>query len=122
MKSAPGLRLKCGLKVETFVSAKFCLKSIFTKGDLASPRLSNNHSGFLCHVTFLFYSNYTIGGIYPSFNVFYLRKSAVLKWKTLLPHIYKLPKDCFGEVFCIIILSLQPFQILKWRKVYGGHI
>ena len=26
--------LKCGLKVETFVSAKFCLKSIFTKGDL----------------------------------------------------------------------------------------
>ena len=51
------------------------------------PRLSNNHSGFLCHVTFLFYSNYTIGDIYPSFNAFYLRKSAVLKWKTLLPHI-----------------------------------
>ena len=35
---------------------------------------------------------------------------------------YKLPKDCFSEVFCIIILYLQPFQILKWRKVYGGHI
>ena len=81
-----GLRLKCGLKVETFVSAKFCLKTIFTKGDL-SPRLSNNHSGFLCHVTFLFYSNYTIFDIYPSFNAFYLRNSAVLKWKTLLPHI-----------------------------------
>ena len=38
-------------------------------------------------MTFLFYSNYTIGDIYPSFNAFYLRKSAVLKWKTLLPHI-----------------------------------
>ena len=25
-------------------------------------------------------------------------------------------------MFCIIILYLQPFQILKWRKVYGGHI
>ena len=25
---------------------------------------------------------------------------------------YKLPKDCFSEVFCIIILYLQPFQIL----------
>ena len=29
---------------------------------------------------------------------------------------YKLPKDCFSEVFCIIILYLQPFQILKQRK------
>ena len=26
---------------------------------------------------------------------------------------YKLPKHCFSEVFCIIILCLQPFQILK---------
>ena len=34
---------------------------------------------------------------------------------------YKLPKDCFSEVFCIIILYLQPFQILKRRK-YAGHI
>ena len=25
-------------------------------------------------------------------------------------------------MLCIIILYLQPFQILKWRKVYGGHI
>ena len=35
---------------------------------------------------------------------------------------YKLPKDYLSEVFCVIILHLQPFQILKWRKVYGGHI
>ena len=35
---------------------------------------------------------------------------------------YKRPKDCFSEVYCIIILYLQPFQILKWGKVYGGHI
>ena len=27
---------------------------------------------------------------------------------------YKLPKDCFSELFCIIILYLQPFQILKF--------
>ena len=61
----------------------------------------------VCHVTFLFYSHETIGDIYPSFNAFYLRKSAVLKWKTLLPQIN------FSEVFCIIILYLQEFQILK---------
>ena len=34
-----GLRLKCGLKVETFVSAKFCLKIIFRKGDLAKFKI-----------------------------------------------------------------------------------
>ena len=47
----------------------------------------NNHSGFLCHVTFCICSKYNIGAIYPSFDVFYLRIRAVLKWKTLLPHI-----------------------------------
>ena len=52
----------------------------FTKGDLAKP---NNHSGFLCHVTIYIYSKYTICEIYPSFDVL----SAVLKWKSLLPHI-----------------------------------
>ena len=31
---------------------------------------------------------------------------------------YNLPKDII-EVFCVIILYLQPFQILKWRKVYA---
>ena len=36
--------------------------------------------------------------------------------------IYKLPKDFFSKVFCVIILYLQPFQILKWRKVCGSHI
>ena len=29
---------------------------------------------------------------------------------------YKLPKDSFSEVFYIIILYLQSFQNLKWRK------
>ena len=58
--------------------------------------LTNNHSGFLCHVTFLLYSNYTIGDIYPSFNVFYLRKSVVLKWKTLLPH-FNFPKTALAR-------------------------
>ena len=59
----------------------------FTKVTWLSPSLSNNHSGFLCHVTFYIYSKYNIGAIYPSFNAFYLRKSAVLKWKTLWPDI-----------------------------------
>ena len=63
----------------------FCVNKIGKKR--FSPRLSNNHSGFLCHVTSLFYSNYTIGHIYPSFNAFYVSKNAVLKWKTLSPHI-----------------------------------
>ena len=35
---------------------------------------------------------------------------------------YKLSKDCFSEVFCIIILYLQPFQSLKLRKVYAAII
>ena len=29
---------------------------------------------------------------------------------------YKLPKDYFSEVFCIIIFYSQPLQILKWKK------
>ena len=58
----------------------------FSKVTWLSLSLSNNHSGFLCHVTFYMYSKYSIGTIYPSFNVFYLRIRAVLKWKTL-PHI-----------------------------------
>ena len=29
---------------------------------------------------------------------------------------YKLSEDYFSEVLCIIILYLQPFQILKWKK------
>ena len=87
MNPAPGLRLKSSLKVKTFVSAKFCLKTIFTKGDLAKTKIIKQPQWFLCHVTFLFYSNYTIGYMYPLFNAFYLRKSAVLKWKSLLPYI-----------------------------------
>ena len=58
----------------------------FTKVKL-SPSLSNNHSGFLCHVTFYIYSKYNIGTIYPLFDILYLRIRAVLKWKTLLPLI-----------------------------------
>ena len=32
-------RLKSSHKVKTFVSAKFCLKTIFTKGDLAKSKI-----------------------------------------------------------------------------------
>ena len=107
------------LKLRLLSHLSFVLKQYSQRVTLLSPRLSNHHSGFLCHVTILFYSNYTIGDMYPSFNVFYLRKSAEME---NLVTTYKLPKDCFSEVFCVIILYLQPFQILKWRKVYGGHI
>ena len=44
-------------------------------------------SGFLRHVTICIYSKYNIGATYSLFDVFYLRIRAVLKWKTLLPHI-----------------------------------
>ena len=27
-----------------------------------------------------------------------------------------------NAVYLLIIIYLQPFQILKWRKVYGSHI
>ena len=79
------------LKLRLFSQLSFVLKTYSQRVTKLSPRLSNNHSGVLCHVTFLFYSNYNIGDIYPSFNAFYLRKSAVLKWKTLLTNI-KVPK------------------------------
>ena len=75
----------------------------FTKGDLAKSKLIN-HSGFLCHVTFYFCSKYTIGHIYLSFDPFYLRISAVLKWKTLLKYI-NFPEitllRCFVELYFI---------------------
>ena len=81
------LGLNVVLKLRLLSRLSFVLKQYSQRVTYLSPRLSNNHSGFLGHVTFLFYSNYTIGDIYPSFNTFYLRKSTVLKWKTLLAHI-----------------------------------
>ena len=33
------LRLKSSLNVKTFVSAKFCLKTVFKKGDLAKSKI-----------------------------------------------------------------------------------
>ena len=38
------------------------------------------------------------GAIHPSFDVFYLRIRAVLKWKTLLPHI-NFPKTTLVRCF-----------------------
>ena len=64
----------------------------------------------------LCYSEYNIGAIYPLFDIFYLRIMENLV------ATYKLPKDYLSEVFCVIIYYLQPFQILKWRKLYGVHI
>ena len=75
------------LKLRLLSQLSFVLKPYLQRVTWLSPTLSNNHCGFLCHVTFLFYSNYTSDDIYPSFNAFYLRKSVVLEWKTLLPHI-----------------------------------
>ena len=81
------LGLKSVLKLRLLSKLSFVFKPYSQSVTSLSPRLSNNHSDFLCHVTFLFCSNYTISNIYPSLNAFYLRKSVVLKWKTLLPHI-----------------------------------
>ena len=75
MKPAPGLGLKQ-------ISQRL------------SPRFSNNHSDFLCHVTFYIYSKYTIVDIYPSYDAFYQRISAVLKLKNLLSHM-NFPKTTF---------------------------
>ena len=75
------------LKLRLLSQLSFVLKPYSQRVTWLSLRLSNNHSGFMCHVTFLFSSNYTIGDIDPSFNALYLRKHPVLKWKTLLPHI-----------------------------------
>ena len=67
-----------------------------------SPSLLNNHSGFLCHVTFYIYSKCNIGAIYPSFDVFYVRIRAVLKWKSLLSCI-NFPKSTL--VRCSVIIK-----------------
>ena len=56
----------------------------FTKGTKLSPNLSNNHSGFS---VFYIYSKYNIGAICPSYDVFYMRIRAALRWKNFLPHI-----------------------------------
>ena len=76
--------------------------------------------GFLGHMTFYIYAKYTIGDMYPSFDAFYLRDKCCFEMENLVT-AYKLPTDYVSEVFCIIVIYLQPFQILKWRKVYGGQ-
>ena len=77
----------------------------FTKGDLAKSNLSlsNNHSGFLCHMTFYI------------LHLMYLSEDKCGFKIENLAASYKLPKDYIIKVFCIIILCLQSFQILKWR-------
>ena len=82
---------------------------------LLSPSFSNNHSGFLCHMTFYIYSKYTIGDIYPSFDAFLLWISAVLKWKTLLPHINFFPKTT------IVRCSVQLYFIYSHFKFRSGE-
>ena len=49
----------------------------YTKGDLAKFKLIKSPQWFSVSYDLL----------YPSFDVFYLRISVVLKWKTLLSHI-----------------------------------
>ena len=60
------LRLKSSLKVQTFVSGKFCLKMVFTTGDLAETFVLDLSLGlsfnsyiitvvFDCHVTLFVY-------------------------------------------------------------------
>ena len=66
LKSKPGLKLKSSLKVKTSVSAKFCLKIVFTKGDSAETFVLDLSLGlslnfhistvvFDCHVTLFIY-------------------------------------------------------------------
>ena len=81
------LGLNLVLKLRLLCQLSFVLKPYSQRVTELSRRLSNNHSGFLCHVTFCMYSKSNIGATYSLFDVFYLRISAVLKWKTLLPHI-----------------------------------
>ena len=49
------LSLNVVLKLRLLSQLSFVLYPYSQKGTLLSPRLSNNHSGFMCHVTFLFY-------------------------------------------------------------------
>ena len=65
----------------------------FTKGDLdISPSLSNNHSGFLCHMTF-----------YILHLMHFSKDKCCFEVENLITS-YKLPKDYFSKMFCIIIL------------------
>ena len=52
-----------------------CTKGYFTKTKLIYQL---NHSGFMCHVTFYFYSKYTIDDInhlFDSFQIFEMEKN-----------------------------------------------
>ena len=61
-----------------------------------------------------------IGHKYPSFDMFYLRISAILKWKTLLPHKY-FPKTTLGRCCIYFIIYLQSFQILE-RNLWQPYL
>ena len=71
--------------------------------------MSYNNSGFICHVTFYFYSKYTTGDI---------RIIPVLKCKTLLPHT-NFPRTTLVSSLYIYALftTISNFEVGKEIKV-----
>ena len=69
----------------------------FTKGDLAKSKLIKKYNnGFLCHLTLYIYSKYTIGDIYPSFDILHLILSKDIRCCFEMENLittYKVPQD-----------------------------
>ena len=80
----------------------------FTKGDLAKSKLPNNHTVFVPFIS--------IQNMQLVTYILHLIHFISVEMENLVT-TYKLPRDYFSEVYLQPFLYLQPFQILKWRKV-----
>ena len=122
-----GLRLSpvsgwaTGSNLSLLAQLSLCLKWFSQKGSQLRPSLSNNHSGFLCHVTIFCSQNILL--MTYMFLVWYIISLVKYHICNGIPckHV-KPPKDYFRGLFYILVPYFQPFQILKWRKNYGSHI
>ena len=122
-----GLRLSSvsgwatGSNLSLLAQPSLFLKWFSQKGSQLRPSLSNNHSGFLCHMTIFCSQNILLMAY--MFLVWHI--ISLLKYHfamgSLVKHV-KTSKDYFGGLLYILVPNFQPFQILKWRKNYGGHI
>ena len=110
-----------GSNVSLFAQLSLCLKWFSQKGPQLRPNLSNNHSGFLCHVTLLCHQNILL--IIYMFLVWHIlsRVKCYFAKGNLCKHV-ETPKDFFRQLFHILVPYFQPFQILKWRMNSGSHI
>ena len=80
-------------------------------GPVCADRISNCPlDRVLTYKNLIYLLNLQIGDKYPSFDRFYLRLSAVLKWKTLLPH-KNFPKTTLGRRSIYLYFIYNNFKL-----------